>query len=183
MPTLRVEVTQAQFKRLEEQAEEKGFEDAPEEALVAIWWGRTQALDKYAERRKQPGAKFRPYVPLKLKERDEVKASAVRQGIAPVAVAKALKAAPKKVKAPKKAKEPKKVAPPKLVVAPKLKKAKPPKKKAIKIDLYDSAEVAVNKAKLVAEAGGPPVAETLKAAERTETGELSKGVAEVKAKE
>src|SRR5712664_2192921 len=102
MPTLRVEVTKEQYKRLEDQAEEKGLEE-PEEAIVAIWWGRTQALDKYAERRKQSGAKFRPYAPLKLKGREKVKADAIAQGIAPVPKTQARKGPPrpKKVKAPK----------------------------------------------------------------------------------
>ena len=202
MPTLRVEVTKAQYERLEEQAEEKGLEE-PEEAIVAIWWGRTQALDKYAERRKQSGAKFRPYAPLKLKGREKVKTDAIAQGIAPVPRTQLRKGPPR----PKKAKMKKGSARP-AVKTPALQaenagstparstptlKPTPPKlrkkavvhpKKVVKIDMLDGAGVALNKARQMAEeAAGPgnnyvesDVIAVLRANGRDLNGELIKPV-------
>jgi len=170
MPTMKIELTQAQHRRLEQHAEEKDRE--PEDDLVAVWWGRMSALDKYAERVKQSGAKFRPYAPRKLKEEDrvEVKTKAVKQGVAPVLTKlRVLKGPPR----PRK-----KAWPPGMKEALErlakrsagLGKKKRKQQSAKKIDGLDSAQVAVAKARQVEEAGGPPALATLTQSGRTEAG-------------
>jgi len=87
--TLKVTLNDAQWDILQERAE--NAEAEPEdnaylaEDLVKVWYGRVKALMKYARKLQKDDATFRPYVPLGFeeKQREKIKAEAVREGIAP----------------------------------------------------------------------------------------------------
>src|SRR5467141_5010935 len=87
--TLKVQLTNEQWEILQERAE--NAEADPEdtaylaEDLVKVWYGRVKALMKYARKLQKDDATFRPYAPLGFeeKQREKIKAEAVREGIAP----------------------------------------------------------------------------------------------------
>jgi hypothetical protein len=87
--TLKITLNEAQWEILQERAE--NAEQDPEdtaylaEDLVRVWYGRVRALSKYARKLGRDDATFRPYVPLGFeeKQREKIKAEAVREGIAP----------------------------------------------------------------------------------------------------
>jgi len=84
--------THPEIERLIEYAEwlkeQKGYHTAAA-ALVEVTRAgisRVEQLRKYAEKKKDPNATFRPYAPLKLsaKHRGDAKRAAVAEGVAPV---------------------------------------------------------------------------------------------------
>ncbi len=87
--TLKITLSDAQWELLQERAE--NAEQDPEdtaylaEDLVRVWYGRVRALSKYARKLNKDDATFRPYAPLGFeeKQREKIKAEAVREGIAP----------------------------------------------------------------------------------------------------
>jgi len=87
--TLKITLNDAQWEILQERAE--NAEADPDdtaylaEDLVKVWYGRVKALMKYARKLQKDDATFRPYVPLGFeeKQREKIKAEAVREGIAP----------------------------------------------------------------------------------------------------
>jgi len=87
--TLKVTLNDAMWELLQERAE--SAEQDPEdtaylaEDLVKVWYGRVRALSKYGRKLNKDDATFRPYVPrgFEEKQREKIKAEAVREGIAP----------------------------------------------------------------------------------------------------
>jgi hypothetical protein len=156
MPSLRIELNREQHRRAKEHAERTGRE--VEDDIVAVWWGRTRALDDYAEKRATKGAKFAAYAPklLDVSERERIKRVAHAAGIAtsppPRPATKKQRTSIKE--AVKRATAPKRVTPAKV------------KARRYDIALYDSPGVAV------AKSGGD--AKVLKAAGRDAEGRLIK---------
>jgi hypothetical protein len=87
--TLKITLNDAQWEILQERAEnaEQDAEDTAylAEDLVKVWYGRVRALSKYARKLQKDDATFRPYVPLGFeeKQREKIKAEAIKEGIAP----------------------------------------------------------------------------------------------------
>lgn len=157
----------------------------PDEDLLAVWWGRMQALSNYAEKLKSGSQEFRAYAPKGLpdEERSKIKALAVAKGVAPDNRQKERrreerregrekrreeKRAAKKVQVPKRAKM-RNLPPPitKKVPHPKVSRVQP----THPIQLYDSPGVAKAKAM---NADPHNWKATLAAINRDETGKLVK---------
>lgn len=172
MHELKIKLTDGQWDALRDHSETTDLE--PADDLVSVWWGRTKALLRYAEKLVKASngdgksVQFRAYTPrlLPKEERDKIRDRALRAGIAP---------RPKPKPAPEKQRKLIKAAVSSEKQEPKKKGRKiKPGKLSYKIDLYDADSVALVKAGHIAEARGTTAAAVLKEVGRSAQGKLVK---------
>jgi hypothetical protein len=150
----------------------------PDEDLLAVWWGRMQALANYAEKLKSGSQEFRAYAPKGLpdEERSKIKALAIAKGVAPDNRQKERRREERREgrekrraakKATKAAPTVRSVSDPKPIRVPKPQRKEP----SHPIQLYDSPGVAKAKAMNADPTGWK---EALAEVNRDETGKLVK---------